>query len=401
MEEYSARCQPPWSAQEIKHKLDDAWKEDGPRGYLLASSRNGHAAASGEGTSSTPGTVCFADIEEMPIEWLWEWWIPRGALTVLDGDPGLGKSTITTDLAARVSRGWPMPPDVSGDLDNGPADVLLTSAEDDPARTTRKRLREAGADLQRVHSLDVICCGAEARPLVLPEDLVHIEAEIRRVQAVLWTLDPMMAFLSGSVDAHRDQDVRRVLYQFRLLAERTGCAVLVVRHLNKLSGGPALYRGGGSIGITGAARSALIVGRDPQDPKRRVLASNKLNLGPTPKSRVYSLEPAGQVARIAWGEECDLTAEDILGQPGQRSGEERAEDCADFLREALVSGPQPVKEIEALLKSLGYGGKVVRAARRAVGVKTFHKGGVGDDGVWMMRLPSVTEHEGEEGEIPD
>jgi hypothetical protein len=371
-------------------------------------SRNGSAPTPAptpaRGDPPSALAICFADMEELPIEWFWTNWIPRGALTVLDGDPGLGKSTITIDLAARASRGWNMPPDASGEMDGvhlAASGVLLTSAEDDPARTTKKRLRAAGADLAFVHSLDVIRCGSEERPLVLPDDLGRVEDQIVRVGAVLWVLDPLMAFLSSSVDAHRDQDIRRLLYQFKLLAERTRCAVLVVRHLNKLSGGSALKRGGGSIGITGAARSALVVGRDPSNPRVRVLAAAKSNLGPEPRSLIYSLEPEGDVARIGWGTECDLSADDILAQPGQHSREGRAEDCAAALREALESGPQAVGDVEALLKSMGYGDKTKRAAKKIVGVKSDRVGGIGDAGVWMMRLPKVTEREDGEDDIPE
>jgi hypothetical protein len=348
-----------------------------------------------------PVTVCVADVETQPVEWVWEYWIPKGTSSVLDGDPGLGKSTITADLAARETRGWAMPPYAGGVELREPRHVLLLSAEDDVARTIRPRLEAAGADLRLVHILNAICCGTEERPPVLPDDLDHIEEVIRDWNVSLVVIDPLMAYLSGDVNSHQDQDIRRVLHRVKILAERTGAAVLVVRHLNKLSGGPALYRGGGSIGIVGAARSALVVGRDPQAPQQRVLASNKLNLGPAPRSLIYSLESAGQVACVAWGGECDLTADEVLGQPGRRASEGKAEDCAEVLREALQGGPQPVKEIESLLKGMGYGDKVKRAARQAVGIKTFHDGGIGGAGVWMMRLLSVTEIEGGEDEIPD
>ena len=122
------------------------------------------------------------------------------------------------------------------------------------------------------------------RFLSIPEDIPLIEKGIERVGARLVVLDPLMAFLSGDTNSHRDQDIRRALAPLAGLAERTGACVLVVRHLNKAPGNNPLYRGGGSIGIIGAARMAFVVGKDPQDENRRVLASTKNNLASRPRA---------------------------------------------------------------------------------------------------------------------
>src|SRR5262249_22936941 len=150
----------------------------------------------------------------------------------------------------------------------------------DAADTIRPRLEAAGADLDRIHIFHAVRReGHEVIPS-LPENLPELERAIRDRHAELVVIDPLMAYLGGGVDAHRDQDVRRALAPLAKMVERTGAAGLAVRHLNKggASGGNPLYRGGGSIGIIGAARSGLLVARDPDDPERRVFAVTKSNL---------------------------------------------------------------------------------------------------------------------------
>ena len=191
------------------------------------------------------------------MKWLWPGRIPFGKITVLDGDPGTGKSLITIDLAARASRGLAMPDDTRSDL-GGPCGVLFLSAEDDPADTIRPRLDAANADVARVRILTgVRVRNGQRMPTVL--DLHAIEVAVAETAAKFVVIDPLMAHLAAT-DSHRDQDVRGVLAPLAALAARHGVALLVVRHLNKSGRGHPLYRGGGSIGIVGAARSALLVG---------------------------------------------------------------------------------------------------------------------------------------------
>jgi hypothetical protein len=324
---------------------------------------NGRPAADPEARPE-PVLVALADVEAPPVSWLWRHWIPRGAVTVLDGDPGLGKSTISTDLAARASRGWEMPPAGGPCQGAEPAGVLLLSAEDDPARTIRPRLDAAGADVSRVWLLDAMRTGDDERPPVLPWDLDRVAGTIGERDVSLMVIDPMLAYLDGGIDAHRDQDVRRCLHRLQILAQSTGVAILLIRHLNKLAGGPALYRGGGSIGIAGAARSALLVGRHPTDSALGVLAGNKCNLGPMPRSLTFRIEAARDVSRIAWGEATDLTAADILAQPGGRRRQTTAEQCAEAIREMLAAGPMESRQLDDELRQRGYSPRAIRDGRR-------------------------------------
>jgi hypothetical protein len=161
----------------------------------------------------------------------------------------------------------------------------------------------------------------------------------------------------------------------------------------------ALYRGGGSIAIVGAARSGIIVGRHPTDIGVRVIASNKSNLGPTPKSLTFSLESAGDVARIAWGQECDLTANDIMAHSvGKQSAGEQA---AEAIRELLAAGALPSNELDAAVKTMGYGAHAIKAGRSAAGVKASKEG---FSGGWILQLPGVgdsVESGGHQDRSPD
>ena len=199
--------------------------------------------------------VRASEVVPETMTWLWEGYIPAGKITLVDGDPGEGKSTLTLDIAARVSRGGPMPDRSAG----GSGTVLIMSAEDGVADTIVPRLSAAGANLRRVHILTEVRGVSDdgkivTRPVELPGDLPIVERIIREHRVVLVVIDPLMAYLSGTVNSFRDQDVRRALHPLAQLAETTGATFVVVRHLNKSAGGKAMYRGGGSIGIGGAAR---------------------------------------------------------------------------------------------------------------------------------------------------
>ncbi len=280
-------------------------------------------------------------LNEVPVErvsWLWPGYLPAGKLVVLDGDPSVGKSTCTTDLAARVSTGSPWP---GGSVNAGPRDVLLLSAEDGLSDTIAPRLTAAGADLGRVHALlEVPRLGEDDSirmvPPSLPQDVPTIERIITEHRVALVVVDVLMAYLNGKVDSHRDQDVRGVLHQLAAMAERTGATVLLIRHLNKAGGSNALYRGGGSIGIIGAARGAYIIGRDPEDAERRILVCSKLNIAPEPPALAYRLvsdETLG-CARVEW-EPVPLegmTADNLLRAPADEDERAAQDEAAEWLR---------------------------------------------------------------------
>jgi RecA-family ATPase len=212
--------------------------------------------------------------------------------------------------------------------------VVIVSAEDGVADTILPRINAAGGDPSNIVVLNTVP-GADGKErfLSLPEDVPHVKRAIARVGAKLVIFDPLMAFLSANLDAHRDHHVRRVLAELAALAEETGAAVVVVRHLNKSSGTNPLYRGGGSIGIVGAARSAMLVAKHPEDDQRRVLASQKSNLAEAPSSLTFVLaEAANGAVRVEWKGGTTLKASALLAAPANE--EERREMMA--LREAIT-----------------------------------------------------------------
>lgn len=327
-------------------------------------------------------SICIADLEPQPVEWLWPGYIPAGMITIIDGDPGLGKSYLTCDLAARVSRGLPMPPH-GGEALTEPAGVLLCNAEDDPARTIRPRLDALGANVSRVHLPDLRDGDERPRPIVLPDDLGPLEAIITRNQVALVVIDPLMAFLGRAVDAHKDSDIRRVLACMKDVAERTRAAIVIVRHLNKMvSVSDPLARGGGSIGIIGAARSGLMVGRHPDDERLRVLAPTKGNLSAPPPALAFRLDGGN----IGWIGAVDLSASDLLGQRSAGRGRpaDAVGEAKEWLADYLGNGERLADEVTAAAENHGISARTLRRASQAIGVVRKRPMSVGGHWAWEL-----------------
>jgi hypothetical protein len=343
---------------------------------------------------ASPVGKLLSEVEPERVEWLWPGRLPLGKLAVLDGDPGLGKSAVTLDLAARVSAGMELP---NGGR-CGPAGVVLLSAEDGLADTIRPRLDAAGADTERIVALSTMAEGTAAeRTISLTQDLGTVERDIRCVRAALVVIDPLMAFLSGKTDSHKDQDIRRALAPLAAMAERTGAAVLIVRHLNKSAGGNTLYRGGGSIGIIGAARSGLVVAQDPEDPERRILAANKHNLSKAAPSLAFRVETAPNgAARVAWDGTSGLSAGDVLKEPEDPERMSMLSEARAFLLEELADGPMAAELTKKDARSVGVSERTLKRAKRELGVKSRKEG----DGSWSWMLPPSGDAEGSQSPTP-
>jgi hypothetical protein len=280
-----------------------AWLYD-----LLEPQPKGHESS----TIYYPGKF-FSEITSRDIIWLWKDRIPIGKLTILDGHPGLGKSLVTIFVAAQVTNGQDMP-DGSKPVQGS---VIFISLEDDASDTIRPRLEAAGADLTKcldlstVRYLDQGTGEPQEYPFSIPRDIAVLEAEISRIGAVLVIIDPLMAVLDPLLKARDDQDVRQALTPLARLAENTGAAILIVRHLNKGSSDNALLRGAGSMGIIGAARSGMMIAEDPDDANRRILAMTKNNLRKRADNLVYAiLENQHKQPYIEWlGSSSHSTAE--------------------------------------------------------------------------------------------
>jgi archaellum biogenesis ATPase FlaH len=243
-----------------------------------------HPENTAEQNTSPFGTP-LSEIETQHITWLWENRIPQGKITLLEGDPGMGKSLLAIDIAAHVSTGRPMHGESKGKIGS----VILIAPEDGAADTIKPRVAAAGGDLSRIHLLNTVeCLDANdikklklyQKPFSLAQNLFELEQAIIQTKAILVVLDPLTAVLGHNIDSSRDQGIREIFTPLALLAESTNCAFLVVRHLKKGSSDNLLYRGAGSIGIIAAACTCLTIFYDPADEKKRVLAvTNSFKFG--------------------------------------------------------------------------------------------------------------------------
>lgn len=216
---------------------------------------------------------------------------------------------------------------------------------------------------------------------VIPRDIPKLERAIRQVQAAIVVIDPIMAFFASEISSNNDQEVRRALTPLKQMAERTGAAVIIVRHLNKASGSNPLYRGGGSIGIVGAARSGLIVGQHPDNEKLRVLAGQKSNLSLPPESLAYSIETAANgAARIEYRGVADMSAADLLKAPVDEEERTAIDDAKDFIREALNGRNMAAGQMFRDARAAGIADKTLKRAKAQLRVKSRKDGA---EWVWL------------------
>lgn len=340
--------------------------------------------ASTDGKPSTSVLVRLDTVKVERVSWLWPGRYPFAKVTVLDGDPGMGKSAQMVDIAARVTRGYSMPGETVG---REPAGVVILTAEDGLADTIRPRLEAAGGDPSRVVALDAIRLDSGACRMPTLADIENIREAIVSVGAKLVIIDPIMAYL-GTKDGHKDQDVRSIAHPVAHLAEETGVAVVLIRHLTKTEKANPLYRGGGSIGIAGAARSVLLVAPDRNDPNLRILASVKSNLSAPPPSLSYRLVADGDVVRVQWEGVVDVTAAALLASHGTDDEAGGLAGAEAFLREMLAEGPAPSKDVFAQARQAGISEITVKRAKAALGAKAHKAGGrFGGDPSWYWELP--------------
>lgn len=341
--------------------------------------------------STAEETVSYraSAVKTRPVRWGWQGYLPAGKLSIVEGDPGDGKSILTVDLAARWSTGAPMPDGSNG---FGPYPVILVSAEDDMADTIVPRLIAAGADLANV---ELFTHGVTPDdPFEFATCLSLVEQRAMAIGAGWIMFDPMSAFLSERTDSHNDASVRRALQPLKGLAERTGAGVTVVRHLNKGSGLKAIYRGGGSIGFTGAARCTFVVAPLAEDPDLRGFACVKSNLARKPPALKYAIQvtPEG-VPYLQWRGPLNLDAQSILDGPMKESytSEENAskrlvrEYERAFLSDVLADGPMTWPEIVELGKQEGFHEIGLRRARADMGLRKSIGPGGNKSATWSLR----------------
>lgn len=336
-------------------------------------------------------TRCVADVEPEALEWLWPGLIPLGKLCLFSGDPGLGKSFVTVDLASRVSRGKAWPVSVDGSSVEQPSgSVVFLACEDDVADTVRPRLDRANADVRRIHVVDGVRSADRDRGFGLDSDLDLLADHIRGIGDVrLLVIDPISAYF-GQTDSHKNSDIRAVLSPLTSLAAEMRFAVIAINHLTK-GGGKAIYRSLGSVAIAAAARVALNFYRDPDDGNRRLILPTKMNLAPESAGLAYQIEDGS----VWWSvDPVSMTADEIQcreieaqTKPSDRQSLSARDEAIEFLRERLAAGPVESKTTVRDAKEHGIAESTLRRAYKSIGGKPQKSSG---DGPWHWSWPSDT-----------
>ena len=308
----------------------------------------------------------FSAVSSQKVEWLWYPYIPYGKLTILQGDPGEGKSTFILNIAALLTRGSAMP---DGYPVTEPQAVVYQTAEDNISDTVKPRLIAAGADCSKVaYIVD------EENPLTLEDN--RIEKILAETGARLFILDPLQAYLSADSDMVNVGRMRTQLKKLVVTAARFRCAIVIVGHMNKSSGEKNLYRGLGSIDIAAIARSVLMISRDENNPDIRLMFPVKASLAPEGKPIAFSLDPAHV---ILW-----------LGQKGTEEEkinsfhriDKKMDFATQFLRENLKNKDMPSTAIIRKITLFGISERTLNIAKKNLGIETYRK-----NGAWHWHLP--------------
>lgn len=310
----------------------------------------------------------YSDISARKVDWLWYPYIAYGKITVIQGDPGDGKTTLVLNIASLLSNGIPLPE--SGCDSFGQQNIIYQSTEDGLADTIKPRLQAAGADCSKIAFID-----DTELPLTINDD--RLEDAIQKCDAKLLVLDPLQAFIGSDTDMSRANEMRPLLNKLGNIAERTGCAVVVIGHMNKAAGAKGMYRGLGSIDISAAARSILLVGRMKDDPTIRVMTQLKNSLAPEGQSIAFELNEANGFRWIGF---YDVSAEDLLCGANPIP-ETKSAQADTLLREMLFGGDRLCTDIYKESTRLGIGKRTMEAVKQSIGVKSFKRA----DG-WYWKL---------------
>ncbi|WP_027834875.1 AAA family ATPase [Maritalea myrionectae] len=311
-------------------------------------------------------------IEAKEIEWLWEPFIPFSMITIMEGDPGIGKSFLAMHLAAQISIGGELPDGQK--LDKGR--VLYLSAEDDAAYTIRPRIDAMGGDAEQIR--------VQGDFLSLDENgLKALMREVRRRPPDLLILDPLFAYVPSGQDMYKPNVIRQLLSFLKDIAEAGETAVLIVRHLTKAKHDKAIYRGGGSMDVIGAARSAFLVCEHPNDSDTKLVVHIKHNIAPRGKTQTYELysEEEGEMAQLNWLGSSDITIDDLIN-PNSGTRMSALDEAIQFLRVFLKNGPEPTTSVEKEAAARDISEKTLERARRSLGVRSTKK-----KDKWYLSLP--------------
>ena len=358
---------------------------DAPKGWDAADADSETIDRMVAGAVGGPSVIRLSAVQSRPVDWLWEGWLPRGTVTLFDGNPGEAKSTAVMDLIARLTRGraWP-----DGQPGGDPADVLIITREDDPDRVLRPRLEVCDADLERVLFL--------ADEFVMPKDtprLAEVVAFYRGIALVF--IDPLFSHIEGRIKTISDNDVRTaVMTPLSHIASRSGIALLAMRHYSKDTSKSALLRGSGSLGgLAGAARSVWSATADPDDDSgdTKLVGVTKSNYARKPgtlRYRVVSAQPPGEiwigrtVSAVEWLGSSYMSIDDVMSEEDHEKARTATDELVEFL--ASRGGTASAGECLAHMKSKRYAGTATKSAKRRAGVISMK---VGFGAGWMWALP--------------
>ena len=294
--------------------------------------------------------LCYEDIEQTSVEWLWFPYIPFGKLTIIQGNPGEGKTYFAMMLTAACTNRklFPNMEDIE------PFNVIYQTAEDGMGDTIKPRLVEAGADLSRVMVID-----DTEEALTLSDD--RIEKAVRQNHVRLVIIDPVQAFIGADVDMTRANEVRPVFRKLGMIAEKTGCAIVLIGHLNKSSGTQSTYRGLGSIDIMAAVRSLIFIGKVRKDPTTRVLIHEKSSLAPPGETMAFKL---GDEEGFRWVGAYEISADELLDGKEGKATETKLERGRKLIMELLADKKEiSIRELDEKAKEQGISGRTMRDVR--------------------------------------
>lgn len=309
----------------------------------------------------------FSSVTQRKVEWLWYPYIPYGKLTILQGDPGEGKSTFMLNIAALLTRGRNMP---DGYHISKPQSVVYQTAEDNLADTVKPRLIAAKADCNRIAYI------IDDGSLTLEDS--RIEEAIKQTGARLFILDPLQAYLPQSTDMYIAGKIRQQLKSLADIAAKYDCAIVIIGHMNKASGEKNLYRGLGSIDIAAVARSVLMISRDKYDPKIRYMFPVKSSLAPEGSAIAFTLDTK---SGLTWLGESDVDTKQIEGCSITESKQELA---IRIIGEILEDEDARCSEVLNKLKLMGISERTAKSAKKELGVESYKR-----DNIWFWHLKDL------------
>lgn len=319
--------------------------------------------------------INMEQVEVEKIDWLLYPFIPFGKVTIVQGDPGEGKTTMVLQIIAKLTKGEAVLPSGSDEqaleektMDLEPVNVIYQTAEDGLGDTIKPRLLSAGADCSRVMVID-----DNDQALTMMD--ARLEEAIIKTKARLVVLDPIQGFLGAAVDMHRANEIRPLMKRVAVLAEKYHCAIILIGHMNKNSNGKSSYRGLGSIDFQAAARSVLIVGRIKDEPEIRVVCHVKSSLAPEGKSIAFRLD---KDTGFEWIGEYDISADDLLS--GDNRGQ-KIHEAKEFLKEILVSGSVAQTKVAEEAESRGIKKKTLWNAKKELEIESVK---IGNQWFWML-----------------